>query len=195
MKKKLIFLLLALLALAPWPVAYAYGSDTAGQAPIPAEAAPPEAAPKWNAFGGAIGGITPGDLFYIDTSHTTADMAVTLYLTNTDELIHCYRYLTLRVSIYVETGAGRWEKTTIASGESPNDTYLTLLNGSVSFTLPGSLRKPGSSIIVLSRYTTAISPLRDCSNGTDITATAVIAEIKTMSSAVIIFGFCGGMIE
>ena len=140
MKKKLIFLLLASLLLTPWPVAYAYGNNTAGQAPVQIEAAAPAAAPHWNAYGNAIGGVTPGDLFYIDTGNSTADMPVTLYITNTDELVHYYRYLTLNVGVYVQTGTDQWEKATTGNGELLPDTYITMLNGKVSFTLPGYAR-------------------------------------------------------
>lgn len=133
--------MVASLLLAPWPIAYAYGSDagnTAGQAPVTVAAAAPEATPKINAFGNAIGGITPGDLFYIDTSNSPADTPVTLHITNSNEIASCYRYLTLKVGVYVKTGTGRWGKATLADGEILPDTYITMLNGMVSFTLPGN---------------------------------------------------------
>ena len=137
MKKKLILLLLATLLLTPWPVAYAYDNTMAEQAAIQVEAAESSAAPHWNAFGKAIGGVTPGDLFYIDTDNNTTDMLITLHITNTDELIHYYRYLTLNVGVYVQTGTDQWEKATTGNGELLPDTYITILNGRVSFTLPG----------------------------------------------------------
>ena len=140
MKKKLIFLLLAILLLTPWPVAYAYGNTMAEQAPIQITAAESAATPHWQAFGHAIGGVTPGDLFYIDTDNLTADTPVTLYITNTDELVHYYRYLTLNVGVYVQTDVDQWEKVTTGNGESLPDTYITMLNGRVSFTLPGYAR-------------------------------------------------------
>jgi hypothetical protein len=137
MKRKLILLLLATLLLTPWPVAYAHENDMAGQAPVQIEAAETTAAPHWKAFGKAIGGVTPGDLFYIDTINSTADMLVTLYITNADELSQHYRYLTLNVGVYIQTGTDQWEKTTTDTGEPLPDTYITMLNGRVSFTLPG----------------------------------------------------------
>jgi hypothetical protein len=137
MKRKLIFLLLATVLLAPWPVAYAHDNAMAGQTPIQIEAAEPAAAPHYKAFGKAIGGVTPGDLFYIDLGNDTADTLVTLHITNTDELIKYYRYLTLKVGVYVQTGADQWEKATMGNGELLPDTYITMLNGRVSFTLPG----------------------------------------------------------
>ena len=138
MRKKFIFPLLALFLLTPWPVAYAYDNALAAQQPIQIEAAETSAAPSWNAFGRAIGGVTtPGDLFYIDTINNPADTSVTLYLTNTEELSHYYRYLTLNVGVYVQTGADQWEKATTGNGELIPDTYITMQNGAVSFTLPG----------------------------------------------------------
>lgn len=137
MKKKLIFLLLATLLLTPWPVAYAYDNTTAGQSPIQVAAAEAEVAPHWKAFGMAIGSVTPGDLFYIDTGNITTDLLVTLHITNTGELIHYYRYLTLNVGVYTEIGTDQWEKATMGNGELLPDTYITMSNGRVSFTLPG----------------------------------------------------------
>lgn len=137
MKRKLIFFLLAALLLTPWPVAYAYDEAMASQNPIQVEAAEAAAAPKLNAFGKAIGGVTPGDLFYIDSSDITTDILVTLHITNTDELVQHYRYLTLNVGVSVQTGTDQWERATTGNGELLPDTYITMLNGKVSFILPG----------------------------------------------------------
>jgi hypothetical protein len=137
MKKKLIFLLLATLLLTPWPVAYAYDNTMPGQSQIRIEAAEPTAAPHWKAFGKAIGGVTPGDLFYIDAGSSTTDIMVTLHITNTDELVKYYRYLTLKVGVYVQTDTDQWEKATTGNGELLPDTYITMLNGRASFALPG----------------------------------------------------------
>jgi hypothetical protein len=140
MKRKLIFLMVAVLLLSPWPVTYAYGNSTTGQSDMHVEAAATEAAPKWKAFGNAIGGVTPGDLFYINTGDTATDMPVTLLITNTNELIHHYRYLNLSVAVYVQTDTDQWEKLTTSSGEPLPDTYITMSNGKANFTLPGYAR-------------------------------------------------------
>ena len=139
MKRKLIFILLATFLLGPWPVAYAYDNGTS-DTPVQVEVAEPAAAPQWHAFGNAIGGVTPGELFYVDTGNFTADMPFTLYITNTNELIQYYRYLILNVGIYIQTGTDQWEKATMGNGELLPDTYITMLNGKVSFTLPGYAR-------------------------------------------------------
>ena len=138
MRKKFIFPLLAILLLTPWPVAYAYDNTVAGQEPIQIDAAEPTAAPNWSVVGHTIGGVsTPGDLFYIDTTNNNADILVTLHITNTEELVHYYRYLFLKVGVYVQTGTDQWEKLAIGNGELIPDIYITMRKGWVSFTLPG----------------------------------------------------------
>ncbi len=137
MKRKLLFPLIAALLLSPWPVAYAYDGAMANNAPMNIEPAESSAAPRINAYGNAIGGITPGDLFYIDSSQSNADTLYTLYITNTDELIHHYRYMTLNIGVYVQTDVDTWEKVIQNEGETPRDNYVTLHNGEVSFELPG----------------------------------------------------------
>ena len=129
--------LLAILLLTPWPVAYAYDNAMASPGPIQITAAEPSAAPSCRVFGKAIGGVSPGDLFYIDATKNSTDIQVTLHLTNTDELINYYRYLILKVGVYVQTGVNQWEKATTGNGELTPDTYITMRNGNVSFTLPG----------------------------------------------------------
>lgn len=140
MKKNLIFIFMAILLLAPWPVAYAYDNALAGpeQMPVEIRVAEASAAPSWSVFGRAIGGVTtPGDLFYVGNTDNAADILVTLYLTNSEDLIHYYRYLILNVGIYVQNSDGQWERATAGNGELIPDTYLTMHNGRVSFTLPG----------------------------------------------------------
>jgi len=128
---KRFFPLFALLLLAPWPVAYAHTyDDEASQDTVRIEIAEASAAPTWTAFGKAIGGVTPGDLFYIDATDNPADIQVNLYITNAQELINCYRNLILRVGVYAESNTDEWEIV-------PTDTFITMRNGQVSFTLAG----------------------------------------------------------
>ena len=141
MRKKLFFPILAILLLAPWPVAYAYDSTAAGAGPVQIEAAESSAAPGWSVFGKAIGGVsTPGDLFYVDTTSSPADILVTLHLTNAEELIRHYRYMILNVGVYVQTGEDQWEKASTGNAELATDIYITMQNGMVSFSLPGYSR-------------------------------------------------------
>jgi len=135
MTKKLIrrlFPLLCVLLLAPWPVAYAYGTVSAPEPPVQITVA--EATPSMTPFGKAIGSIKPGDLYYVDASNSPADIGVNLYLTNAAELVHHYRYMILKVGVYVQNNAGGWETLSLP------DTYLTMHNGGVSFRLQGYAR-------------------------------------------------------
>ena len=135
---RLILAILAALLLAPWPVAFVHDYAAASQKPVQIEAAEPSAAPSWQVFGRAIGGVdTPGDLFYVDASRNAADILAMLYLTNTKELVSGYRYLTLKVGVYVQTDGGDWQPASWRNGEPVPETYITLHNGQVSFTLPG----------------------------------------------------------
>jgi len=139
MKRKLLFPLIAALLLVPWPIAYAYDSVKAANIPMTIEAADPSAAPQMKAFGNAIGSVSPGELFRVDTTGA-ADTLFTIYLTNTDELVSSYRYMTLNIGIYVQTDTDRWEKATTFTGGTSPDIYLTMQGAVVSFTLPGSAK-------------------------------------------------------
>ena len=138
---KRLFPFFALLILAPWPIAYAHTltDDTAGQEIIQVEAADTLEAPGFgNVVGKTIGGVTkPGALFYVDATENTHDIQANLYITNANELIRCYRHLILKVGIYVENGAGEWEKATLVNGEAIPDTFITMHDAQVGFTLPG----------------------------------------------------------
>jgi hypothetical protein len=140
MKRKLLFPIIAALLLAPWPVAYAYDNASAGNIPTTIEAAEASAAPRLNGYGNAIGNVTPGDLFYIDNSGATGDTLFTLSITNADELVHSYRYMTLNIGIYVQMETDRWEKLNMSSGEMLLETCITMQGGMVSFSLPGGAR-------------------------------------------------------
>jgi len=139
---KHIFPYIILFLILPWPVAYATGADGAsGQSAVSIDAAEPSAQPSYTAYGGAIGGIDhPGDLFYIDATDSSQDIKVTLYLTNAQSLVRYYRYLILDVGIYVETSAGEWQRATSSDGDALPKTIISMLNGQVSFLLPGASR-------------------------------------------------------
>ncbi len=132
-----LFPLLAILLLAPWPVAYAYDIDVIGQEPVLVKAAEPAELPHWPVFSGAIGSVGTGTLFYVDAAGYAADIEATLHLTNAGDLIQDYRYLFLNVAVYAQTGVGGWEKAVQRDGTPLAETWLTLRNGQVSFTLAG----------------------------------------------------------
>jgi hypothetical protein len=137
---KRIFPVIAFMLLIPWPVAYGYEASgaSATQEPIQITAAEASAQPTWTAFGKAIGGVTAGDLFYIDATDNPADINATLYLTNAPELVPNYRYLILKVGLYSQTANGDWQKVTEYNGKPMPDTFITMSNGQVSFNLSGS---------------------------------------------------------
>jgi hypothetical protein len=147
MKKVIIFVLITLIVLTvgSWVTSTAYGhtNDVAGLAgavsnsEISIEAASPEAAPAVNFFGNYIGSLEPGDLFYINATDSQPDISINLYITNPDELIKSLRYLIIKVAIYVEDGNGQWQLVTSQNGITRPDTYITLENPQVNFTLPG----------------------------------------------------------
>jgi len=120
-------------------IAYGQTNGDEGKNAVQITAAAPSAAPSAEFYGKAIGSVTPGDLFYVDAAGSPADFTLRLYITNTDELIHYLRYLTLRVAVYVEDSNGQWTKPQI-DGEESLETYLTLQNSPVTFTLPGGAR-------------------------------------------------------
>ena len=129
---KRFFPIIVLLLLAPWPVAYAHdvSDGVVGEETVRIEVAEESVKPTWTAFGKAIGGVTPGELFYIDAADNAADIQATLYITNAQELIGCYKHLILKVGVYAESNSGEWEIV-------PTDTFITMRNGQVNFTLPG----------------------------------------------------------
>ena len=139
---KIIFPLIAILLLAPWPVAYAYSYEDEHFRPgtIQIEAAEPSSAPSAVAFGRAVSGVTPGDLFYIDATDSIADITVTLHLTNVDKLSRGYRYFILEVGVYGEGDAGEWVRASGYGGEPVPETFINLRNGNVSFSLYGYAR-------------------------------------------------------
>ena len=131
----------AVLLLVVMPVSYTYGNEMATQEVARVEVAEPSVAPTWTVFAGAIGGVTtPGDLFCIDATDNDTDLEVALYFTNAQQLIHCYRYLILKVGVYVEGDANQWRKASDWNGEPIPDTYITLRNGQARFALPGKAK-------------------------------------------------------
>jgi hypothetical protein len=132
---KRIFPFIALLLLLPWPVAYAF-DDTASQDTVQIEIAEESAKPNYTAFGKAVGSVNPGELFYFDASNNSADIVVTLSITNANQLISHYSYMILNVGVYAEVD-GEWIKATGSNGELISDTFITMRNGQTSFILPG----------------------------------------------------------
>ena len=139
---KRMFPFLAVLLLAPWPVVYAYdvSDGVVGDKTVHIEVTAPSAAPGLTVFGRAVGGVTPGELFYIDATKSAGNIAVTLYLTDANELVPYLRYLILEVGVYVESSDGEWKRASWWNGEPAPDIFITLDHSRVSFTLAGCAR-------------------------------------------------------
>lgn len=75
-----LFPAFALLLLTPWSevYAYTYAGDMAGQDAVRIEVAETSAQPTWAAFKKATGGVTLGDLFYIDAIDKPAGIVLSL---------------------------------------------------------------------------------------------------------------------
>ena len=140
MKRKILFAFVAALLLAPWPVAYAHDDALAMNSPANIEPAEEAASPKMNVFGHAICGVTAGDLFYIESDGITADTHYTLYITNADELAGQYRYMNLKIGIYVQTDIDVWEEVTWGAEDEVHEFYITIQSGIMEFSLPGYSR-------------------------------------------------------
>ena len=132
---KRFFPLIVLLLLIPWPVAYAntYTGHEAGPHGVRVHAAEASTAPSMTVFRDTIGGVAAGTLFNIDAIESPADLSATVHITNSQDLVHHYKYLILNLGIYVEGIDGNWEQVS-------TDIFITMRNGQVSFTLPGLAR-------------------------------------------------------
>jgi hypothetical protein len=137
MKKNVFFILIAALLLAPWPIVYAYDGVYADSVSIiqPAEAG---AAPQLQGFGNAVGSVTPGDLFTVDMTNVNGDTNYELIISNANELTPNYRFMNLKIGIYVQgIDEQHWNRLTASNGDTLPDIYITMFTGRVDFTLPG----------------------------------------------------------
>ena len=137
---KRLFPVLAVLLLAPWPVAYAYDfeGDVTGSDQIYVEIARQEESVTLTAFPNTVGGIAdPIDLFYIDTTGSPADAEVTLYLTNAGDLSPHFRYMILQVGIYMQDQDGEWTDLSASGPGAVPEIFLTLMDARATFSLPG----------------------------------------------------------
>ncbi len=138
MKRNFFFVLIAALLLAPWPIVYAYDGVKADSNTPDIQPADPANGPQLQASGDATGHMTPGDLFTVDTTGNKADKNYELVISNADELAADYRFMNLKVGIFVQgADAQHWTRLTAVNGEELHDIYITMYNGKVDFSLPG----------------------------------------------------------
>jgi hypothetical protein len=139
--KRVIFLtIVAAILLVPWAVAYGYDKVNAADISASIEPADQSLVPTIHVFGNAVGSISNGDLFTIDTSGATTNTTFTLLIANVDELINYYRFLTMNIGLYVQTGTDSWEKMTTAAGGSSPEMHITMDSIELDFSLPGNAK-------------------------------------------------------
>jgi len=63
--------------------------------------------PSWTPVKNKTGAITPGDVYYVDTTNYAGDVKVALYLTNSGLLAMDYAYLNMRVNFWAGA-SGAW---------------------------------------------------------------------------------------
>jgi hypothetical protein len=138
MKKRVFFILIAAVFLAPWPVAYAFESVNGANSGLNITPADTANAPRINGAGVGIGSVTAGDLFQVDMTGVTGDKAYRLMITNSNELAKNYRFMNFEIGIYVRAaGTGGWQKLTAADGGALTPVYISMHGGTADFTLPG----------------------------------------------------------
>lgn len=137
MKRAIFLTIVAAILLVPWAVAYGYDKVNAANISASIEPADQSVVPTINVFGNYTGSISNGDLFTIDTIGTTTDMTFTLMMSNIDELIGYYRFMTMNIGIYVQAGTDSWEKIPATLYAEMN---ITMESGQLNFFLPGNAK-------------------------------------------------------
>jgi hypothetical protein len=141
MKRNFFFVLIAALLLAPWPIMYAYDGVNADSNITDIQSAGSANAPQLKAYGNAVGHVSPGDLFYVDMTGRQGDVNYQLIISNADELVHAYRFMNLKIGIFVQgEDDAHWTRLAASNGDELPDIYITMFSGLVDFTLPGGAR-------------------------------------------------------
>jgi len=106
--------------------------------------------PSWTAqpAGGQIGSVEVVDLFTVTPeADYPGDLQITVYLTNGDELVHCYRYLMMEMRVFDNTPlqVGRTEFVTLINGRATFDIspvwtspYTVTITGGVYRSIKGA---------------------------------------------------------
>jgi hypothetical protein len=97
---------------------------------------PPEIGPAAN----ANGEVRPGDLFLIDATAAPSTFSAVLQLINASALARNYSNFSLKVGVYQDMGAGKWEPISNGAHGRPGETYLTFVNTQASLALYGGTR-------------------------------------------------------
>ena len=86
--------------------------------------------PTATVFNGAIGSITPGNLFYVNATDIDEDLQVMLSIVNSNELRSNYSFLLLKVEVYVLSGSV-WEEVNMP------EQYISMKSPQARFPLAG----------------------------------------------------------
>jgi hypothetical protein len=122
-----------------WSVSFAAESGGAAADPI-VQVVPVDGRPVMTVYRGGIASVTPGDLYIIDARDVPNDLPVALHLVNAGELATTFRYTTFRVGVWRLDDSGVREPVMAPGGAGTLEAILSLLNGNVSFILPGGGR-------------------------------------------------------
>jgi hypothetical protein len=120
------------------PIAYGKITDAIEQDKAHIEAAGPTTILNMDFWENAHGSIIPGDLFFIDAVDEPGNTVVNLYITNTDELTHYFKYLILKISVYSQNYDGQWSQVKVDGKHT--DSYITLRSNPMQFVIPGNSR-------------------------------------------------------
>ena len=141
MKRNFFIVLIAALLLAPWPIVYAYDGVNADSNISDIQAADSANGPQLAAYGNAVGHVNPGDLFYVDMTGKQGDVNYQLIIANADELVHAYRFMNLKIGIFVQgEDNAHWTRLAANNGDQLPDIYITMFGGKVDFNLPGGAK-------------------------------------------------------
>jgi hypothetical protein len=167
MKKKLVFIGLALILIVSTVTTFAVSSLAAGVS-ITADSSTPavvqsvggaggngvpntiklqystgssppytQVPPTWSPSKKHAGNITAGDVYYVDCTGSAANVRVTIYVTNSGKLVNDYTYLNMQVNIRAGS-SGIWTQATTADDSTNATDYLTFDKSAISFILIGS---------------------------------------------------------
>ncbi len=122
-----------------WSVSFAAASGSPGGDTL-VQVVPLTSRPAMTVYRDGIAPVTPGDLFIVDARSVPCDLPVALHLLNAGDLATTFRYTTFRIGVWRLDSDGTRAPVMAPGGTAPLEDILTLLNGSVSFVLPGGAR-------------------------------------------------------
>lgn len=136
MLRKTIIIIFAIALLTPWPVAFAYDNGELNPLSCTVSVAP-DANQPFTVYGQMIGSVPTINLFTIDATNRQWDTSATLYITNTADLVKCYRYLIMECQVFLRLEDNSWKEVTSNCASSYQNSIISLRNGHIDFMLQG----------------------------------------------------------